>query len=284
MELLNADNGMSPAWSPDGSRVAFLSNRLEGWDLYTMALDGSDVLQLTTGRSPERPAWSPDSASIVFERDRAIDVVPALGGEARTLMPDAGWGSAPAFSPTGASFPRATRQQTASFPRATTQQKSRLVFVHEGSLHLLSPDGFTQFDDVTQLTSGGADATPSWSPDGETIVFSRAGALWIVEVATGTEKRLTEGSEDVEPAWSPAGSAVVFVRASELWLIDLEVRTPRPLSGLPRPAGSPSWSPDAAYLLFHAHVDGNWEIFTAAADGSALAQVTKATWISGRVD
>jgi Tol biopolymer transport system component len=262
MELLNADNGMSPAWSPDGSRVAFLSNRLEGWDLYTMALDGSDVLQLTTGRSPERPAWSPDSASIVFERDRAIDVVPALGGEARTLMPDAGWGSAPAWAP----------------------DHSQLVFVHEGSLHLLNAEGLTSLDDVTPLTSGGADATPSWSPNGELIVFSRAGALWIVEVATGIEKRLTEGSEDVEPAWSPAGSAVVFVRGSELWLVDPKERTPRPLSGLPRPAGSPSWSPDGTRFIFHAHVDGNWEIFTAAADGSDLTQVTKATWISGRVD
>ena len=90
------------------------------------------------------------------------------------------------------------------------------------------------------------------------------------------------GIDGSEPTVRPDLAA--RFEAGELWLIDPEVRTPRPLSGLPRPAGSPSWSPDAAYLLFHAHVDGNWEIFTAAADGSALAQVTKATWISGRVD
>ncbi len=262
MELLNADNGMSPAWSPDGTRVAFLSNRLEGWDLYAMALDGSGVRQLTTGRSPERPAWSPDGSSIVFERDRSIDIVPAVGGEARTLLSGAGWGSAPAWSP----------------------DLSELVFVHEGSLHLLNPRGLSSLNDVIPLTSGGADATPSWSPDGGAIVFSRAGALWIVERSGGTERRLTEGSEDFEPAWSPDGSHVAFVRAAELWLVDPEERVPRPLGGLPRPAGSPSWSPDAGRLLFHAHVDGNWEIFTVTFDGSHCTQVTKATWISGRVD
>ena len=59
MELLNANNGMAPAWSPDGDRIAFLSNREAGWDLYLMADDGADAVRLTSGRSPEAPEARP---------------------------------------------------------------------------------------------------------------------------------------------------------------------------------------------------------------------------------
>ena len=61
----------SPAWSPDGSRIAFESFRDRNHEIYVMNADGSDVIQLTDNRGFDRsPAWSPDGSRIAFDSDR----------------------------------------------------------------------------------------------------------------------------------------------------------------------------------------------------------------------
>ncbi len=258
MELLNADNGMSPAWSPDGARIAFLSNRKSGWDLYTMRPDGADLQRLTHGRAPERPAWSADSDWIAFEREKAIEAVPVDGGEIRILLPEAGCGGAPAWAP----------------------HDDRLAFAQRGDLYLLpAPDAASE-----RLTAGGADGAPSWSPDGVALAFSRSGAIWTVDVDSAREHRLTEGSEDDEPVWSPDGAAILFVRGGRLWSVAAAGGPPAPLVGLPEPAGSPSYAPGGGAFAFHAYQAGNWEIYVAHPDGSGARSLTQATWVSSRPD
>ena len=85
----------SPAFSPDGSRIAFAWNgdpahRIDGFDLYVKALGSETLLRLT--QHPSKwisPAWSPDGTQIAFHRidggDTGIYVVPALGGPERKL-------------------------------------------------------------------------------------------------------------------------------------------------------------------------------------------------------
>ena len=52
---------ISPVWSPDGSRIAFAGASEEGFDLYVMNADGSDITKLTDLPGDEiTPAWSPD--------------------------------------------------------------------------------------------------------------------------------------------------------------------------------------------------------------------------------
>src|SRR4029450_582692 len=60
----------SPVWSPDGSPIAFVSNRAGGFpELYLMFGDGSGVVRLTTNSSIDaNPSWSPDGTKLVFER------------------------------------------------------------------------------------------------------------------------------------------------------------------------------------------------------------------------
>jgi TolB protein len=67
----------SPAWSPDGTKIAFMFSQHDHWEIYVMNADGSNRVRLTkeepfTPRPPNNvsPAWSPDSRHIAFFTDR----------------------------------------------------------------------------------------------------------------------------------------------------------------------------------------------------------------------
>ncbi len=92
-----ADDGAGTGWSPDGSRIAFNSNRGgAGQDVYVMNADGSGVTQLTPndGFDDDGPVWSPDASQIAFESNRAGDeqifVMNVDGSDVRQLTFDPG--------------------------------------------------------------------------------------------------------------------------------------------------------------------------------------------------
>ena len=60
-----------PAWSPDGKKVAFMSERAGNYDIWVMNSDGSNHRQLTTHKAQDQaPSWSPDGKKIVFLSNR----------------------------------------------------------------------------------------------------------------------------------------------------------------------------------------------------------------------
>jgi Tol biopolymer transport system component len=77
-----------PSWSPDGSRLAFSSNRDGDWDIYVMNADGSRVRQLVDSPGlDDKPQWSPDGSRIGFATNRSgspelLAVDPETGGRA----------------------------------------------------------------------------------------------------------------------------------------------------------------------------------------------------------
>ena len=61
-----------PAWSPDGSKLAFASTFDGSWDIYVMQTDGSGLLQLTSHPAQDwHPTWAPDGRWIAFVSDRS---------------------------------------------------------------------------------------------------------------------------------------------------------------------------------------------------------------------
>jgi TolB protein len=155
-----------PAWSPDGRRIAFTSNRGGQLDVYLVNADGSGLMRLTRARRAidVAPAWSPDGTRIAFASDRAgvnnleIYVMKVdrsgltrptfTGGDHDVLGDD----NLPDWSPDG------TRIVFAS-----TRDQNEEIYV-------MNADGSGQ----TRLTAtlGADESRPAWSPDGTKLLFT----------------------------------------------------------------------------------------------------------------
>lgn len=197
------DHNANPAWSRDGRRIAYNSNRLgigeADFDLWVINQDASEDHRITTGPTIDTdPSWSPDGQKIGFESDRggSIDiwVVGADGSSPTRLTSTAGEDADPSFSPDG----------------------SKIAFIssRDGNreIYVMNADGSAQ----QRLTaSAGHDRHPNWSPDGARIAFDsdRSGNFEIyVMNADGSNvvKMTNHPAVDSRPAWSPVGDWIVF--------------------------------------------------------------------------
>jgi len=111
-QLTNGNHrDIHPAWSPDGERIAFISNRSGNFDLFTMNADGSDLRQLTTTVDDETtPAWSPDGSKIAYvlvknlasgEQERRLYLISPDGNDMQELSAGVEYSSDPDWSPDG---------------------------------------------------------------------------------------------------------------------------------------------------------------------------------------
>jgi hypothetical protein len=204
---LTNDPGLDfdPAYSPDGTEMAFASNRTGQSDLYVMAARGGPPRRLTrTAATETQPAWSPDGSEIAFTRDGghgrvAVYVIGRHGGRARRVTRFRWPAGEPAWAPTGnrlAFTRRVGRSSTAVFRLELRTGRA------------------------TRLTRGRVPAhEPAWSPDGRSIAYTRGrldgnADIWVVRARGGKERRLTRAAgPDRQAAWSPAGDRIAFTHA-----------------------------------------------------------------------
>jgi TolB protein len=213
LTLVRRDAG-DPAWSADGSTIAFSGRRPSNkTDIFVMAADGSDVTAVTRFHPGFNlsPAWSPDGATIVFQHSSAegndLYVVQRDGsGLTRLTTSPRIVERAPEWSPDGSSilFSRVG-------PKGGYRLKNEELFV-------MDPDG----SNLTRLTDNNVqDLQGSWSPDGERIVFAREtrdlGVKAFVMAADGTgASRLTDDAmEEFWPSFSPDGTRIVMARCAD---------------------------------------------------------------------
>ncbi len=298
-----------PMYSPDGARLAFVSDRGGSDDLYVLDLRAGDLTRLTWSDGSERlDAWSWDGEWLYFT-DASQDVggmsdvfrVPVRGG---TPMPvAAGRYAAEYFA---APAPDGSTLAVSGGARMAGPQWWR-----NGHSHIDEADlWLVDFSDrnrpaYRRLTQPGAkNIWASWTPDGRSLVFmsDRDGAenLWrvdaaaarrIEENATGEDgaealTRFTEGRV-LWPALAADGGAVVFERDFGIWRMDLPDGEPRRLDIRLRGAaqgpgvehvrltsdfGDLALSPDGRKVAFTAR----GEVFATAADsGGPAARATR---------
>ena len=125
-----------------------------------------------------------------------------------------------------------------------------LTVTDEGKL---IPDG-----EPSQITSGDfIDADLSWSPDGESIMFSsnRSGEYGIFEVKLGDNSIVDLKQEGIYPKWSPDGGKVAFVSMNNIWTMELAGEKLKQYLTASGYNEYPCWSPDARKVIFSSSGD-----------------------------
>jgi len=210
-----------PSWSPDGTRIAFRSERSGEPEIWVMNADGAGQRRLATGLSP---AWSPDGSLIAFSGMKGLSVIRPDGTGLRVL-PHTEGGEYPSWSPDGTRIAfnsNLTGDHVMYIAQADGSKVTDLSSVGEGWQVDWSPDGrsilFTSHRDhpdnytdvyvmrpdgssIRRLTNRGGYA-PAWSPDGQHIAFS-APALFVMNPdGTGATRLPTDVGETSLPDWT----------------------------------------------------------------------------------
>jgi len=226
-----------PMWSPDGSRLAYASDRSGSLQIWIHDVASGDLQQLTQNGG-DRPVWSPSGTEIAFsargERGGgAINVISVATGRERTLRgglnnpgraswsPDGLYIGVSALEPYSSRFregvnrallipvPRIAAEDSDDEAPAQQVNERWLDFLPHASVGSRSTDG------------------PLFSPDGQMIAYASAGVLWVVPVARdgeaiGPPVRLNN-ELTADPTWAGDSRSIVYLTTGTLrrvWLED----------------------------------------------------------------
>ena len=205
-----------PSWSPDGTRLAFVSNRDGNAEIYTVSATGGEVKRLTNNPAADTlPTWiagGNDGIAFTSTRDGGRDVyvmssdgalIFRITGNAGNNF-DADW-------------------QRAVPPAPSPALPSRLAFLRanpgnsdDTDIYTSNPDGTNELN-VTNSTQ--KEKSPAWSPDGKLIAYVRRPdrQLFVMD-ADGTSARPLAFVSDVsdKPSWSPDSRRIAFIGGSDL--------------------------------------------------------------------
>jgi Tol biopolymer transport system component/DNA-binding winged helix-turn-helix (wHTH) protein len=258
-----------PAWSPDGTHIAFASDRGgDGLQIHIMRADGSGLRRVTALRdSCIEPRWSPDGRRLAFQRNDA----PEIGQDIYTVAID------------GTDLTRITNRRAPDVSPAWSPDGRRIAFASRD-------DSGSDFDlyvvDVTggkprRLTFDPAtDIYPAWSADGTDIVFAsnRRGGdpeLYLMPAGGGSAQRVLD-VPGTQPSWTPDGTGIVFASTQpgnpEVFRLPLEPSVN--LTGHQARDAFAAWSPDGSSIAFTSNRDGKLALFTMELAAGRIEKLT----------
>ena len=256
----NPGNEWIADWSPNGAKLAFTSNRLDGnYDIWAMDGSGEGAAPLvTTGAWDEYARWSPNGQRLAFASTAQTEGVPnseifvrQASGELQRLTFDRAENQWPDWSPDG----RIVYNQGT---KGTSDWDIWIINAGGQSPHLW-------------LADPALDIHPTWSPDGQWIAFVRvvfdsngngsldeedAGDVWVGAADGSGVRQLTAGLWAGTPSWSPDGRWIAFAHswdsngdtrmdgrdAANISAVPLEGGEPVTLVSSPHRDADPSWT------------------------------------------
>ena len=185
------DSNFLPVYSPDGTRIAFMSNRDGNPEIYVMNVDGSNVRRLTNHPAGDvTPTWSPSGAQIAFTSDRTgqpqIYVMSADGTNLRRLTMADSYADRPTWAP-------APHNEIAYHARSGPGYDIKVYDLAGGQ--------------TRQITFGeGSNESPAYSPNGRHLAFTstRSGRVQVFTMTRDGRdvKQITRDGNNYYPAWS----------------------------------------------------------------------------------
>jgi TolB protein len=234
--LISNEPVLSPVWSPDGSRIAYVSLQNKKPVVYIQRLDANRQMTLANFRgSNSAPAWTPDGQrlAVVLTRDGgsqlyminadgsgvrrltnsdAIDTEPTFSGDGQWLYFTSDRGGTPQIyrmPAAGGDAQRLTFDGSYNVSPRVSPDGKTLIYVarnDDGQFHVTAMDlGSRQTQALTDTT---LDESPSFAPNGKLILYATEvngrGTLAAVSIDGSVRQRLSIPASDVrEPAWGP---------------------------------------------------------------------------------
>ena len=233
--LRSSEPVISPRWSPDGTKVAYVSFENRKPVVYVQNLITRERIQVANYKgSNSAPAWSPDGNQIAVALSRdgitQIYVVNAKGGDLRRLTQSNNIETEPQFSADGQS----------------------IYFTSDRSggpqIYRMSANG----GDAQRITfTGSYNISPRVSPDGKNLAYisRREGKfqLYVLDLVSGQELKLTDTAHDESPSFSANGKYIMYATASgrqgSLAVVSVDGRIKTRISTQAGDIREPTWGP-----------------------------------------
>ncbi|MBV9959323.1 MAG: PD40 domain-containing protein [Acidobacteria bacterium] len=297
----------NPAWSSDGTKIAFSRRDIYGSGIYIMNTDGTDQIGLGAGADPSwQPVpYVPNTLAITGRHlytgrgisgavinlsgpINAFTTTDYVGNYTFSNLPRGGHyivsPSLPAhyFTPAQRVVNNLDRNRIINFVVAETCATAKCIgngkiaYAYNRSVALINWDGSS----LGSISSGGSSLNiePAWSPDGLSIVFStnRDGNFEIYSTnASGSQpvRLMNNPAADTSPSYSPDGLSIVFVSDrdgnKEIYKMNADGSNQVRLTTETTNDSAPAYSPDGQKIIFVSdRVTGGQRLFTMNPDGS----------------
>lgn len=270
----------TPAWSPDGRKLAFVSRRDGNAEIYVMNADGSGLRKLTRSPSYDRdPAWSPDGRAIAFVRK----IVP------KKCVPGACQDIAYLYvvNADGSGLRRLTTNKRHAFSPSWSADGKTIRY--GGYLVNADGSGRRKMHEARIWTNRNIALDGVWSPDGQRIAAVSVAhsppqaqntpklGLWVTNADGSNARRVAAKAAEGDPAWSPDGRRIAFRRLgigranSDLYVVNADGSGLRRLTRNAAKLRWFAWSPDGRTIAFLR----NGEVYIVNADGSGERRLTQ---------